>query len=634
MGPRAEPEVYWVSDPVGDQVDRADLYVNSPAKAQAMQKDNKSPKKQAKQSPTTQMSKNEMKEKKPAKKNNEPKPLKKSASRRRISGFLSYKKKNTRTKPLPPPAKAGEDIQLWTEMSWENKTGANKKGFESSSIAEDGTVQTGENAEGENEPQYRTESDLLGSLQVPNRRYFGVQTLRAISNYQITGIPLSHFPDFIVALAMTKKACALANLSIGSLPADIVDPILTACDDIIGGELHDEFLVDMVQGGAGTSTNMNANEVIANRALELMGHQKGSYEHIHPNDHVNKSQSTNDFYPTACKLGILIKGRTFIRSMQELVTIFRAKAEEFKGVLKMGRTQLQDAVPMTLGQEFNSFANVIARDIDVLRNNARRLMSVNLGGTAIGTGICANPAFGVKACEELSRISGFKFELSEDLIEASSCVDAMVMYHGTLRRVAAKVSKICSDLRILSSGPRCGFGEINLPPMAPGSSIMPGKVNPVIPEVVNQVAFAVCGNDVTVMMAAEHGQLQLNVMEPVIMFRIMQSVDMLSRAFDTLGHRCISGITANEEHCAKLVTNSISIVTALLPVIGYKNASSASKKALKEGLSVGDVVVNEGYLTRDRLEAILQPENMIGSSKLSQVEMASPTPRLPGSMNG
>lgn len=481
------------------------------------------------------------------------------------------------------------------------------------------------NEDGTDPTDVRMEHDLLGDLGVPNDRYYGIQTLRAVSNYQITGIPLSHFPDFIVAYAMVKKAAAISNARIGSLPEHMLGPITAACDELINGggpkKLHKEFVVDMVQGGAGTSTNMNCNEVVANRALELMGHKKGQYEHLHPNDHVNKSQSTNDSYPTSCKLAILLKQGPLVREMEALVSELRRKAAEFKSVLKMGRTQLQDAVPMTLGQEFNSWANMLEKDIDVVKFHAKGLLSINMGGTAIGTGICANPQFSDECVAELGKVTGFDFSLADDLIEASSSVDAMAAFSGTLRRVAIKLSKVCSDLRILSSGPRCGFSEINLPPMAPGSSIMPGKVNPIIPEVVNQVAFAICGNDLTSMMAAEHGQLQLNVFEPVLVFRIFQSLDMLTRGMHTLRHRCIEGITANEENCKKMVTNSIAIVTALLPEIGYKNCSTSAKIALRDNKSVGDVVLEHGFLSKERLEEVLQPANMVGKGYISEVEV-------------
>lgn len=486
---------------------------------------------------------------------------------------------------------------------------------------------TPQNEDGSDPTDCRMEHDLLGDLAVPNDRYYGIQTLRAVSNYQITGIPLSHFPDFIIAYAMVKKAAAAANARVGSLPEHMLGPITAACDELISGvgggpkKLHKEFVVDMVQGGAGTSTNMNCNEVVANRALELMGHKKGQYEHLHPNDHVNKSQSTNDSYPTSCKLAILLKQGPLVKEMEALVAELRRKAAEFKNVLKMGRTQLQDAVPMTLGQEFNSWANMLEKDIAVVKFHAKGLLSVNMGGTAIGTGICANPDFSDECVAELSKVTGFDFSLADDLIEASSSVDAMAAFSGTLRRVSIKLSKVCSDLRILSSGPRCGFSEVNLPPMAPGSSIMPGKVNPIIPEVVNQVAFAVCGNDLTSMMAAEHGQLQLNVFEPVLVFRIFQSLDMLTRGMRTLRKRCIEGITANEDNCKRMVTNSIAIVTALLPEIGYKNCSTSAKIALRDNKSVGDVVLENGFLSKERLEEVLQPANMVGKGYVSEVEV-------------
>jgi aspartate ammonia-lyase len=456
----------------------------------------------------------------------------------------------------------------------------------------------------------RLEHDLLGDLSVPADAYYGVQTARALDNFRITEIALSHFPNLVCALAMVKKAAARANRQLGQLPEPLEQAIGTACDEIIGGRWHEQFVVDMIQGGAGTSTNMNANEVIANRALELLGHAKGAYEVLHPNNHVNLSQSTNDVYPTAVRLGILLSVGELTASMEKLVAALRAKGQEFAAVVKMGRTQLQDAVPMTLGQEFTAYATTVAEDIDRVNETARLFREVNMGATAIGTGINTDPDYARLVVDELAAISGHPMVLAADLIEATSDCGAFVIFSGVLKRVAVKISKICNDLRLLSSGPRAGFGEINLPPMQPGSSIMPGKVNPVIPEVVNQVAYQVIGNDLTVTFAAEAGQLQLNAFEPVITFNILQSMRIMTRAMTVLTERCVTGITANEARCRALVTQSIGIVTALNPFIGYHNATRIAQQALASGRSVPELVLEEGLLSADELDDILTPENM------------------------
>jgi aspartate ammonia-lyase len=456
----------------------------------------------------------------------------------------------------------------------------------------------------------RLEHDLLGERQVPAEAYYGIQTLRGVENYDITGIPLAHYPQFIRALAMVKKAAAKANHKLGDLPKDIADAIGVACDEIIAGNLHNQFVVDMIQGGAGTSTNMNANEVIANRALEILGRSRGEYEVIHPNNHVNLSQSTNDVYPTAIRLAIVLSHEPLTQAISELAYELKQKAVEFSDVIKMGRTQLQDAVPMTLGQEFDAFRMTVKEDIQRIRNAVDLFKEINLGATAIGTGITAKPEYSSLAIEELVRISGVELVPAANLVEATSDMGAFVLFSGVLKRVAVKISKLCNDLRLLSSGPRTGFNEINLPPMAPGSSIMPGKVNPVIPEVVNRVAFQVIGNDLTVTMGAEAGQLQLNVMEPVIAFNIFQSLKMLTQAINTLTRRCIQGITANRERCRQLVEHSIGLVTALNPYIGYENSTRIAKKALETNRSVAELVLEEGLLSREQLEDILKPERM------------------------
>jgi aspartate ammonia-lyase len=456
----------------------------------------------------------------------------------------------------------------------------------------------------------RLEHDLLGERQVPADAYYGIQTLRGVENYDITGIPLGHYPQFIRALAMVKKAAAKANLKLGDLDRDIAGAICAACDEIIAGNLHNQFVVDMIQGGAGTSTNMNANEVIANRALEILGRSRGEYEVIHPNNHVNLSQSTNDVYPTAIRLAIILSHEPLTKAMSELAYELKQKSVEFSDVIKMGRTQLQDAVPMTLGQEFDAFRMTVKEDIQRIRNAVDLFKEINLGATAIGTGITAKPEYSSLSIEELSRISGVELVPATNLVEATSDMGAFVLFSGVLKRVAVKISKICNDLRLLSSGPRTGFNEINLPPVAPGSSIMPGKVNPVIPEVVNQVAFQVIGNDLTVTMGAEAGQLQLNVMEPVIAFNIFQSIKMLTQAINTLTRRCIKGITANRERCRHLVEHSIGLVTALNPHIGYENSTRIAKKALETHRSVAELVIEEGLLSPEQLEDILKPERM------------------------
>ncbi|NBO38191.1 aspartate ammonia-lyase [bacterium] len=459
----------------------------------------------------------------------------------------------------------------------------------------------------------RSEHDLLGDRDVPAEAYFGVQTLRAKENFNITGVSLRTFPTLIRSLAEVKKAAALANQDLGLMPTDVCAPICQACDEVIAGHWHEQFVVDVIQGGAGTSTNMNANEVIANRALELAGFSKGEYKRIHPNNHVNLGQSTNDAYPTAVRVAILHALPALTESLAELCGAFGCKAREFSGVIKMGRTQLQDAVPMTLGQEFEAFRVNLEEDIMRLQDAARLFLEVNLGGTAIGTGITAHPEYRSKAIKHLNKITGMQLVSSANLIEATPDTGSFVLFSGILKRLATKLSKICNDLRLLSSGPRCGFGEINLPPMQPGSSIMPGKVNPVIPEVVNQVAFQVIGNDLTITLAAEAGQLQLNVMEPVIVFNLFQSMQMLPRAVKALSRLCVSGITANPEVCRRYVENSIGLVTALNPHIGYENSTRIAKEALETGKSVFDLVLEHKLMSRNKLEELLRPENMLSN---------------------
>lgn len=456
----------------------------------------------------------------------------------------------------------------------------------------------------------RREHDLIGERDLPKDAYFGIQTMRALENFYITGIPLSHFPRLIEALAIVKRAAARTNEKLGALEPKVASAICQACDEIATGKFHNQFVVDMIQGGAGTSTNMNANEVIANRALEIMGHKKGEYEYCHPNNHVNLAQSTNDAYPTALRLAILLSYEELTRAMEVLSYELKQKSVEFSKVIKMGRTQLQDAVPMTLGQEFEAYSVTVKEDIQQIKRVVAFFHEVNMGATAIGTGINADPEYASLVVEELSHLTGLEFTLAPNLIEATSDTGAFLMFSGVLRRVAVKISKICNDLRLLSSGPRAGLNEINLPAMQPGSSIMPGKVNPVIPEVVNQVAFQVIGNDLTITMAAEAGQLELNVMEPVIAFNLFQSVQMLTNAMLTLSSRSIKGITANVERCRGIVEYSIGLVTALNPYIGYENASRIAKRALDENKKIIDLVREEKLLSEEELKEILKPENM------------------------
>ncbi len=457
----------------------------------------------------------------------------------------------------------------------------------------------------------RLEHDLLGEREVPYEYYYGIQTLRALENFNITGISLTHFPELIEALAMVKMAAAKINTELGHLDAKTGDAIVEACREILNGRHHTQFVVDMIQGGAGTSTNMNANEVIANRALELMGYERGMYEHCHPNNHVNLSQSTNDVYPTALKIALYNSNKKLLEVLKEMIAAMRKKSSEFKQVIKMGRTQLQDAVPMTLGQEFNAYAVTLQEEVDRLQQNVNLFLEVNLGGTAIGTGINADPAYRKKVIEQLRKITGIKVVPALDLVEATQDTGAFVMYSSALKRLALKLSKISNDLRLLSSGPRAGFNEINLPKMQPGSSIMPGKVNPVIPEVVNQIAFKVVGNDLTVTMAVEAGQLELNVMEPVIAESLFESIDMLKNGMKTFTYRCILGITANKDRCRNYVENSIGLVTALNPILGYETCTQLAKEALATNRGVYELVIEKQLLSPEELDRLLDPREMI-----------------------
>lgn len=458
----------------------------------------------------------------------------------------------------------------------------------------------------------RKEHDLLGEREVPYEYYYGIQTLRALENFNISGVQLNFYPLMIQALAMVKKAAAKANYELGLLDKKVALAINEACDEIIHGKYTYHFVVDMIQGGAGTSTNMNANEVIANRALELMGYERGQYEHCHPNNHVNLSQSTNDAYPTAIKIALLNSNKKLIAVLTDLITAFRLKGQEFGHIIKMGRTQLQDAVPMTLGQEFEAYAVMLEEEIARLNQNVKLFLETNMGGTAIGTGINADPRYSGIVTRFLVEITGYPMLLAPNLVEATQDTGAFIMYSSAVKRLAVKLSKISNDLRLLSSGPRAGLNEINLPPMQPGSTIMPGKVNPVIPEVVNQIAFRVIGNDLTVTIAAEAGQLQLNVMEPIIVHCLFESIEMLKNGMSTLNHRCIKGITANEEVCRNMVYNSIGLVTALNPYIGYEASNFLAKEALETGKRVYDLVLEHNLLSKEKLDEALDPNNMLG----------------------
>lgn len=461
----------------------------------------------------------------------------------------------------------------------------------------------------------RLEHDLLGESEVPFDAYYGIQTLRGIQNFHITGVRLAHYPALIRALATVKIAAAKANAELGQIESHIADAIVRAGEELWRGEHHDHFILDMIQGGAGTSTNMNANEVLANRANELLGGTRGSYKPVHPNDHVNKSQSTNDAYPTAIKLAICESNGGLLEALDKLIAAFRSKGEEFAEVLKMGRTQLQDAVPMTLGQEFEAYAVTLSEEIDRLSENARLFHEVNMGGTAIGTGITADPAFAAHVVAHLRQLSGFNVISAANLVESTQDTGAFVIYSSALKRLAVKLSKICNDLRLLSSGPRTGFGEINLPPMQPGSSIMPGKVNPVIPEVVNQIAYKVIGNDLAVTLAAEAGQLELNVMEPLIAQSILESIEILHNGILTLESRCIRGITANRDVCLDYVRRSIGLVTALLPRLGYEVATELARDALHQNRGIWDLVLERGLLSEAELTEILDPRKMAAGGK-------------------
>lgn len=453
----------------------------------------------------------------------------------------------------------------------------------------------------------RLESDSIGTLEVPDNAYYGVQTLRGYNNFRITGLPANY--GFILNVVRIKKAAAIVNEKVGSLDKTRADAIVKACDEILDGALKDEFITDAIQGGAGTTFNMNVNEVIANRATEILGGKKGEYI-VHPNDHVNCSQSTNDVIPSAGKLTVLDLATDLLKSLNTLIGELNNKAKEFDGILKMGRTQLEDAVPIRLGQEFGAYASALQRNYDRIEDVLAEMRSLNLGGTAIGTAINAKKEYIKGIITELSEITGYRLSGAINLIDATQNVDSFSLVSGYLKALAINLSKMCNDFRLMASGPKTGFEEINLPAMQNGSSIMPGKVNPVIPEVVSQVAFAVIGNDMTIAMAAEGGQLELNAFEPVIFYKLFESFICLTHAIDTLTENCVKGITANKERCEELVFGSIGIVTALTPYLGYKKSADIAKEALKKNKKIKELVLEYGLMDKDKLEEVLNPYSM------------------------
>ena len=457
---------------------------------------------------------------------------------------------------------------------------------------------------------WRKEHDSLGERELPDTAYYGVQTLRGMENFPISGIPLHHFSHFVRSLAYVKKAAAMANKDLGVIRSERADAIIAACDEIIAGKWHQHFTSDMIQGGAGTSTNMNANEVIANRALEILGHRKGQYEFLHPNDDVNRSQSTNDAYPTAIKLGVILTMRDATSALRELRAALLAKATEFHDVIKMGRTENQDAVPMTLGQEFSAYAATIKDGIRYIERAAEEFLDVNMGATAVGTGINSPPGYAGLCTRHLAEVSGLPVRLAENLVQSTQDSGSFSLMSGAMKTAAVQLSKICNDLRWLSSGPRAGLYEIRLPAMQPGSSIMPGKVNPVIPEMVSQVCYQIIGADVTISMACEASELELNMAEPIIAFNLFFGLTLLRNAAIALHTRCISGIEANRERCLAYVQNSIGLVTALNPVLGYERSTAIAKEALATGASVYSLVLEKGWLSKEQLDDLLTPEKM------------------------
>lgn len=457
----------------------------------------------------------------------------------------------------------------------------------------------------------RKEHDFIGELEISDEVYYGVQTFRALENFHMSGRRLKDYPYFVKAFAQVKKAAALANKEVGVLDADKADAIAKACDRLINGEFLDQFVVDMIQGGAGTSTNMNTNEVITNIALESMGHKKGEYQYLHPNDHTNLGQSTNDTYPSSIKVATYAKLSDLLKAMELLKSELDAKAQKFKNIIKMGRTELEDAVPTTLGNTFNAFSSYIKSDIEKITAAREAMTYLNLGATAIGTGINCHPDYKFVVEKKLKEITGVEFKPAEDFIAATQDTADFVHVSGALKTAAVRLSKIANDLRLMNSGPKCGLGEINLPKMQPGSSIMPGKVNPVICEAVGEACYEVIGNDVTIMLCSERGEFELNAFEPGIAYGLFNSIVLLENAMKTLAEKAIRHLTANEEACKAAVLNSIGIVTAFNPVLGYEKSASIAKEALETGKAVGDICLQRGYLTKEEIDRILTPENML-----------------------
>ena len=457
----------------------------------------------------------------------------------------------------------------------------------------------------------RIESDLIGTREIPSEDYYGIQSVRAIENFPITGIGLNRYPELVKYLGVIKKAAAIANGATGKISKEVSEAIVKACDDVIAGKYDNQFIVDVIQGGAGTSTNMNANEVIANIALEYMGHERGEYQYCSPNDHVNGSQSTNDAYPCATRLAIYAKHLQMLPVIDKFIESLDQKAMAFSSIIKMGRTQLQDAVPMTLGLTFKAFADGMRNERRHIEEAAKELLVVNMGATAIGTGICSTLSYREECFKALREITGWDVQLANDFVQATSDATSIMVYSGALRTMCTTICKICNDLRLMSSGPRCGLNEINLPKMQPGSSIMPGKVNPVMPEVMNQICYRVIGNDTCIMLGAQNAQLELNVMEPVMVYAALESIELLTNGFEVLRTLCIDGITANAEHCNEMVEHSIGIVTALVPVLGYKPCSNLAKESLATGKGVIELIREKGLLTEEQIKEFMNPKNMI-----------------------
>lgn len=457
----------------------------------------------------------------------------------------------------------------------------------------------------------RVEHDFLGELEIPNDVYYGVQTFRALDNFKFSGRKYKDYPFFVRAFAQIKKAAALANAEVGVLDKEKAEFIAKACDEVISGKYLDQFVVDMIQGGAGTSTNMNSNEVITNVALELMGHKKGEYKYLHPNDHTNLGQSTNDAYPSSIKVAAHAKLGDLLEAMKTLKAALDKKAKDWKDIIKMGRTELEDAVPTTLGNTFKAFSSYIEADIENIKHARKTLEHLNMGATAIGTGINCHPDYKFVVEKHLKDITGVDFKPAKDFIAATQDTADFVYVSGALKTAAVRLSKIANDIRLMNSGPRCGLGEVNLPQMQPGSSIMPGKVNPVIPEVVGEACYEVIGNDLTITMCSERGEFELNAFEPGIAYALFNSIILLERAMLTLAHKAIEHLSANEEHCKKQVLNSIGIVTAFNPYIGYEKSAEISKEAQKTGKPVGEIAIEKGYLTKEEVEKILDPKTML-----------------------